>query len=65
MATKIEDFSKQEMILIHAALVAAIKSAQRMINKYPVGSGMYEAARSDVSVIEALRSKVQNRSLEV
>lgn len=65
MAAKIEEFSKQELVLIHASLVASVKSAQRMINKYPVGSGMYEAARADVSVLEALRAKVQNRSLEV
>lgn len=64
MASKIDDFSKQDLTLLHSALVAAVKSAQRMINKYPVGSGMYEAARSDVQVLEALRARVQNKSLE-
>lgn len=64
MAQKPDEFSKEEFRMIHIALIGAVKAAQRVVAKYPVGSALHGAAEQEVALLETLRSKVQSRSLE-
>lgn len=61
---KVDLFEKRELTLIHSALVGAVKAAQRVVVKYPVGSALHGAAQEEVVILERLRSKVQSYELE-
>lgn len=64
MAAKPDLFDKAELTLIHSALIASRKAAERVVAKYPLGSALHGAAQIEVAQIERLRSKVQQQELE-